>query len=72
MAVFGSIGQFCLTRAVATADARVVQPFEFARLPIAAAIGYVFFAEAAGLWTWVGAFVIFGAGYYVLNNERRG
>lgn len=71
MAVFGSIGQFCLTRAISLADARVVQPFEFARLPIAAVIGYVFFAEAASLWTWLGALIIFSAGYFVLHNEHR-
>jgi drug/metabolite transporter (DMT)-like permease len=71
MAVFGSIGQFCLTRAIALADARVVQPFEFARLPIAAMIGYFFFSESASLWTWIGALVIFGAGYFVLQHERR-
>ena len=70
MGAFGTLAQFCITRAIAAADARVVQPFDFARLPIAAAIGYVFFAEVFDPWTWVGAVIIFGAGYYVLWRER--
>ena len=70
MGFFGAMAQFCIARAIAAADARVVQPFDFARLPIAAAIGYVFFAEAFDPWTWAGAVIIFGAGYYVLWRER--
>lgn len=70
MGAFGTIAQFCITRAIAVADARVVQPFDFARLPIAAAIGYVFFAEVSDPWTWIGAVIIFGAGYTALWRER--
>ncbi len=70
--VFGTFAQYAITRAITVADARVVQPFDFARLPFAAALGYVFFDEATDLWTWVGAVIIFGAGSYVLARERSG
>jgi S-adenosylmethionine uptake transporter len=69
--VLGTIAQFALTRAVATADARVIQPFDFARLPFAALIGWMFFNELSDLWTWIGAAIIFAAGYYVLHQETR-
>jgi len=72
MGAFGTAAQFCITRAIAVADARVVQPFDFARLPFAAAIGYVFFGEVFDPWTWIGAVIIFGAGYFVLWRERAG
>lgn len=69
--IFGTIAQFAITRAVAVAEARVVQPFDFARLPFAAAVGYVAFGELSDRWTWIGAVIIFAAGYYVLRLERR-
>jgi drug/metabolite transporter (DMT)-like permease len=68
--VFGTVAQYAITRAIAAADARVVQPFDFTRLPFAAALGYVFFGEVSDVWTWIGAVVIFGAGYYALAHER--
>ena len=69
--IFGTVAQFSLTRAVATADARVVQPFDFARLPFAVAIGWFAFGEATDIWTWTGAIIIFGAAYYALTFETR-
>jgi len=68
--VFGTLAQYAITRAITVADARVVQPFDFTRLPFAAALGYLFFGEVSDIWTWVGAVVIFGAGSYALARER--
>ena len=68
--VLGTAAQLAITRAVAAADARVVQPFDFLRLPCAAALGYVLFGEVTDVWTWTGALVIFAAGYAVLRLER--
>lgn len=56
-------------RAFAAADATVVLPFEFARLPLAAALGFVVFAELPDGWTWVGGAVIFVAGLYLSRRE---
>ncbi len=68
--VFGTLAQYAITRAITVADARVVQPFDFTRLPFAAALGYLLFGEVSDVWTWVGALIIFGAGYYALARER--
>lgn len=69
--VVGTIAQFSITRAVGAADARIVQPIDFTRLPFAAAIGWIAFGEVSDLWTWVGAVIIFAATSYVLRLERR-
>lgn len=68
--ITGSVGGYCFTRAVSSADARVVQPFQFSRMIFATVIGFAMFAELPDLWTWVGAGVIFAASYYVLWRER--
>jgi drug/metabolite transporter (DMT)-like permease len=65
-----TLAQYCYTRAIASADARVVQPFDFCRLPIAAALGLVLFGETSDVWTWIGAMIIFAAGSYALRRER--
>lgn len=65
----GCISGYCFTRSVAAADARVVQPFQFLRMLFAALVGYVFFFETPGPWTWVGAIVIFAASTYVIRLE---
>jgi drug/metabolite transporter (DMT)-like permease len=70
--VSSSIGGYCFTRAVASADARIVQPFQFSRMIFATAIGFVMFAELPDVWTWIGAAVIFAASYYVVLRERKG
>ena len=67
--ILGTLAQFSLTRAVALADARVVQPFDFARVPFAALIGWFVFNEVSDFWTWVGAAMIFAAAHYVLAYE---
>ena len=69
--VFSTLGMAFLTRAIGAADTRVVQPFDFARLPFAAALAYVLFCEVSDIWTWVGAMIIFFAGSFVLRRERR-
>ena len=69
--ILGILAQYSLTRAVALADARVVQPFDFARVPFAALIGWFVFNEVSDFWTWVGAVMIFAAAYYVLAHESQ-
>lgn len=63
--------QFAIARAISLADARVVQPFDFLRLPFAALIGYLLFRELPDAWTWAGAAVIFAASTYALQIEAK-
>ena len=72
LAIFTTAGQWCLAHAIGLADARVVWPFDFLRLPLTALIGWFFFAQLPDAWTWVGAVVIFAAGYYVIRLEAGG
>jgi drug/metabolite transporter (DMT)-like permease len=61
MATQGAIGafsQFCMIRALALADASLVTPLDFARLPIVAVLAYLVFGQVPDGWTWAGAVVI--------------
>ncbi len=71
VALFSTVAFVATARAVSAADARVVQPVNFLRLPIAAAFGFFFFNEVSDRWTWIGALVIFASTYYVLTRETR-
>ena len=71
VAVFSTVAFVATTRAVSAADARVVQPVNFLRLPIAAAFGWFFFNQVSDRWTWIGALVIFASTTYVLTRETR-
>lgn len=71
LGIAGSIGHFCLTRALASADATVVVPFDYLRLPMVALIAYLAFGEAPDLRTWVGGGLIAASGIYIAHRESR-
>jgi len=66
-ASFGA--QWSLSKAYILADASVVSPVLFIRLPMVSAIGLVFFNQVTDIWTWVGAFIIFGSTFYAARRE---
>jgi drug/metabolite transporter (DMT)-like permease len=68
---FATLNQRFLSRAYAAADATAVVPFEFARLPFAAVIGFTVFRELPDLWDWVGGIVIFCASLHMVHRESR-
>lgn len=59
---------YCRTRALALAETTAILPLEFIRLPLAAAIGFILFAEISGVWTWVGAAIIFTSTSYITRH----
>ena len=63
--------QRSVARAYAAVDATVVLPFEFVRLLIAVAFGYLIFEEALDGWTWAGGTIIFAASLYVVRAETK-
>jgi drug/metabolite transporter (DMT)-like permease len=67
----GTIAHLSVARALAAADASACAPFEFARLPFAALIGFLWFGEVTDLWTWAGAAIIAGSSVYVAHREAR-
>ena len=69
--LMGWAAQLAQARGFASADASVVAPFDFLRLPMVAVAAYFMFGEAADIWTWLGAFVIFAAATYITRREVR-
>lgn len=67
----GVAAHYCLARSMALADASIVIPMEFLRLPVLAAAGYWLFDEVPDRWTLAGAVIIFAATYYMVRGERR-
>ena len=69
--VLATIVQMAMTKAFSIADVTAVMPFDFTKLIFAAFLGFVFFAEIPGIWTWAGAAVIFSATVYTVRREAR-
>jgi drug/metabolite transporter (DMT)-like permease len=70
--VAGFTAHYCVTRAFTLADATVVVPIDFLRLPLIAAVGALFYSEPIETATIVGAAVIFAGTYYSVSRESRG
>ena len=71
MALSGWSAHYCQARSFKNTDASAVMPFDFLRLPIAAGLGFVLFAEILDTWSWLGAIIIFAAGYYITQQETK-
>ena len=63
--------QWCMTTALSIADASLVTPVLFLRLPLVAAIGYLFFSQIPDTWTGVGAAIILTSTYVLGRWEGR-
>lgn len=68
---FGTLAHVFLARAMKVADASLVGPVDFMRLPIAALFGWVLFNEFSDLATWVGALIIIAASLFIARREAR-
>ena len=62
---------YCLTRAFKLAEATLVVPIDFTRLPLIAVVGALFYGEAFDPLILVGAAVIFAGTYTTLVRETR-
>jgi drug/metabolite transporter (DMT)-like permease len=69
--ILGTLSWLTQTRAYFLIDASAVVPFEFLRLPLAALVAYLWFAEVPSVWTWLGGALIFGATVYITEREAR-
>jgi drug/metabolite transporter (DMT)-like permease len=69
--VSGFSAHYCMTRAFRLADATLVVPLDFLRLPLIAVVGFLFYREPVELATLVGAAVIFSGIYYSVRREGR-
>jgi drug/metabolite transporter (DMT)-like permease len=69
IAFCGTFSHYCMTRAMRHADATVVVPMDFLRVPLTALAAWAVYAEAVDGWTVAGAALILAAN--VLNLVRR-
>ncbi len=67
----GLMAHFCITSALSIAPATVVYPVDFARLPVIAIIGFLFYNEPIDAFVILGALIIFGANYLNIWSETR-
>ena len=63
IAIAGLTAHFCMTTALALAPAGIVMPMDFARLPVIAVIGMLFYGEALHWAVILGAALIFAANW---------
>ncbi len=62
---------YCLVHAFALADATVVVPMDFMRLPLIALVGFLFYSEQISWFVFAGAVVIFAGNLINIRAERR-
>lgn len=72
LSVFGTAGQWLITRAYQVGEAAALAPIDFSRLILASFTGYIFFAEIPRLTTWIGAVIVIGATLYTIRRNGRG
>jgi len=71
IAVGGTAAHYCLTNALRVADAMVVIPLDFLRIPLIAFVGWTFYAERLDLLVFVGAAIIVAGIMWNLRAEMR-
>lgn len=69
LGLFGSSGQYFLTRAYAAGDMTIVAPLDFLRVIVAGLIGYFLFGEVPDGWALIGAAIVVGACAYIVRRE---
>ena len=70
LALSGTIGHLCFTRAFSLVDINTLQPLEFIKLPFSVILAWIIFAEWPNLWTWVGGAIIFSSTVYITRREN--
>ena len=58
IAVSGTFSHFCMARAMLYADATIVLPMDFLRVPLTAAVGWLIYGERLDAFTVLGAMLI--------------
>lgn len=62
---------YCIARALALADAMVVVPMDFLRLPLIAVVGALVYAEALDPWVLLGGLIVFCGNFLNILNSAR-
>ncbi len=67
----GLSAHYCTARALVLADATVVVPMDFMRLPLIVFVGFALYGETARWMVLLGAVIIFAGNYYSIRREQR-
>ncbi len=66
----GLSAHFCTARALVLADATIVVPMDFMRLPLIVLVGFALYNESAQLLVLLGVIIIFAGNYYSIRREQ--
>ena len=69
--ITGTFAPFMYTTALRMADASIIAPTDFLRLPITAGLAFALFGEVPEIWVWVGGGIIFLCTWYIAARESR-
>lgn len=72
LSLFGTAGQWLITKAYQVGEASALAPLDFSRLVLAGFTGFVFFAEVPTPTTLIGAAIVIGATLYTMRRNARG
>ena len=64
-------GHYCMARALGIADAIVVVPMDFLRLPLIAAVGFLFYGENLDWFVLAGGVVMFTGNFLNIQGEKK-
>ena len=67
----GLLAHFCLTNALRIAPASIVMPIDFARLPVIAIVGALFYSEPLDAFVFLGAALIFAGNWFNITRSAR-
>jgi drug/metabolite transporter (DMT)-like permease len=64
-------GHFCMAKALGLADATVVVPMDFLRLPLIALVGYLFYNETLDMFVFTGALFMLAGNLVSIRAEKK-
>ncbi len=67
----GIAAHYCTARSLSLADATLVLPMHYLRVPLIAWLGWLIYDETVDLWLWIGAAVIFTGTMITVRGERK-
>ena len=71
MGIASITAHYSLSRALALADASIMIPIDFLRLPMIILVGYIFYGESLDMFVVVGATIIFTGNFLNVRKEHR-
>lgn len=71
VAATATMAHYCLAHALRDADASLVMPFDFLKLPWVTLLAFLAFGEMPSIWGWIGGLVIFASVTYIVRRETR-